>query len=94
MSLKLDRFVWLGKMSKKYLIYNTMEKAYCRRKIKHFSIVTVTDKGQIAIPSLLREECKVERGDKLIVIKRDDGRGFNLLKVDILGDFLNKASED
>ncbi len=71
-----------------------MKKPFCQRKANYFGIATVTDKGQIAIPSQLREECQIKRGDKLIVVKRKDNRGLNLLKVDILGDFLDKAAKD
>ena len=71
-----------------------MKKGFCQRKVNYFNIITVTDKGQIAIPSSLRNNCKIKRGDKLVAVKRKNGDGINLLKADLLGDFLNKASKD
>jgi AbrB family looped-hinge helix DNA binding protein len=71
-----------------------MTNGICKRKINYFSMVTVTDKGQIAIPIELRKEYKIEKGDRLIILKRDDGKGFNLLKLDVVGDFINKLSKN
>lgn len=71
-----------------------MNRGICGRKTNYFGTVTVTDKGQIAIPIELRKAYGIEKGDKLIIIKRCDNKGFNLLKVDIMGEFLNKISKD
>lgn len=57
-------------------------------------MVTVTDKGQIAIPIELRKVLKIERGSKLVIIKREDNKGFNLLKVEVMKDFISKISKD
>jgi len=71
-----------------------MKKGKCGRKTSFFGIVTVTDKGQIAIPMELRKTYNIEKGDKLIIVKRKDNKGFNLLKADVMGDFINKISND
>lgn len=71
-----------------------MKKGICKHKIKFLSLITVTDKGQIAIPIDLRNDCDIKKGDKLIIVKRDDGKGFNLLKMDIIGDLIEKISKD
>ena len=71
-----------------------MKKGKCQRKTSYFGLVTVTDKGQIAIPIELRQSYNIEKGDKLIVVKRSDGKGFNLLKADVMGDFINRISKD
>ena len=71
-----------------------MKKGTCGRKTNFFGIVTVTDKGQIAIPIELRKAYNIEKGDKLIVVKRKDNKGFNLLKTDVMGDFIDKISND
>ena len=71
-----------------------MTKGTCQRKTKYFGTVTVTDKGQIAIPIELRKEYKIDKGDKLIIIKRNDNKGFNLLKLDIMKNFINKIAKD
>jgi AbrB family looped-hinge helix DNA binding protein len=66
----------------------------CKRKINYFGTVTVTDKGQIAIPIELRRCYGIEKGDKLIIIKRKDGKGINLLKVDVVGEFLDRLAQN
>ncbi len=71
-----------------------MKKGVCKRKISYFGMVTVTDKGQIAIPMELRKIYKIEKGDRLIIVRRRDNKGFNLLKIDVMGDFVNKLSKD
>lgn len=71
-----------------------MQKGKCGRKTNFFGLVTVTDKGQIAIPMELRKAYNIEKGDKLIIVKRKDNKGFNLLKTDVMGDFINKISND
>jgi AbrB family looped-hinge helix DNA binding protein len=71
-----------------------MQKGKCGRKTNFFRIVTVTDKGQIAIPVELRKTYNISKGDKLIAVKRNDNKGFNLLKLDVMGDFINKISND
>jgi len=71
-----------------------MKKGTCKRKTGYFGILTVTDKGQIAIPIVLRKEYKIAKGDKLIIVKRTDNKGFNLLKVDVMKKFIEKISKD
>jgi len=71
-----------------------MPKGTCKRKTKYFSTVTVTDKGQIAIPTELRKKYEIKQGDKLIIVQRDDKKGFNLLKSDIIESFIDKISKN
>ena len=54
-----------------------MQKGICQKKKKIYGFITVTDKGQVAIPVELRKELSIEKGDKLIVIKREDQNGVN-----------------
>ena len=71
-----------------------MKKGICKKKTKYFGLVTVTDKGQIAIPAELRKEYGIARGDKLIIVRRNDDKGFNLLKSEVIKDFIEKISKD
>lgn len=71
-----------------------MTKGVCARHKKFYGIVTLTDKGQLAIPIELRRELEIDKGDKLIVIKRTDGQGINLLKASAIEGFINKISKD
>jgi AbrB family looped-hinge helix DNA binding protein len=66
----------------------------CKRKTNYFGTITVTDKGQIAIPIELRKNLGIEKGDKLIIVKRKDGKGFNLLKLDVIEGFIENISVD
>lgn len=71
-----------------------MRRGICKKRRKFFGIITVTNKGQIAIPIALRKELDIKQGDKLIVIKRNDGKGVNLLKADAINEFLKKLTKD
>jgi len=66
----------------------------CNNRTKYFGMVTVTDKGQIAIPIELRKFYDIKKGDKLIITQRKDKKGFNLLKSDLLKEFLDKISQN
>lgn len=71
-----------------------MKKGICNKKRKFYGVITMTGKGQIAIPIELRRELGIDQGDKLIVIKREDCQGFNLLKADTMDKFINTLSKD
>jgi len=66
----------------------------CNKMRIVYGIVTVSDKGQIAIPVDLRSDLELEKGDKLIALKRRDGAGFTLLKLDKMDDLMNKLQKD
>ncbi len=70
------------------------QKGICQKRKKFFGVITVTEKGQIAIPVEIRKELEIKKGDKLIVIKRNDNKGINLLKVGVIDNFLEKISKD
>ena len=70
-----------------------MQKGVCSRKQKFYGIITITEKGQIAIPIDLRRELKIDKGDKLMVIKRCDGKGLNLIKANEIDNFVEKLSK-
>ena len=57
-------------------------------------VVTISDKGQIAIPVDLRSDLDLEKGEKLMVLKIKDEAGFTLLKIDKMDDLMNKLQED
>jgi AbrB family looped-hinge helix DNA binding protein len=69
-------------------------KGICKRRQRVHGLITVTDKGQVAIPVEIRKELGIEQGSKLLVVKRDDGKGINLIKTDVLDDFVNKLSKN
>ena len=71
-----------------------MTKGYCARQKKFYGLITLTDKGQLAIPVELRRELQLEKGDQLMVVKRQDGFGLNLIKAEAIEKFLQKISKD
>lgn len=68
--------------------------AICRKTNPFRGVITVSDKGQIVIPQDLRGELSIKRGDKLIVLRRKDGKGFTVLKEDILSETFSDLAED
>ena len=71
-----------------------MAKGVCKRKTQGFSLVTVTDRGQIAIPCDLRRDLGIENGDRLMAVRRKDGQGLNLIKLDKVGEMIDQLSRD
>ncbi len=71
-----------------------METGICKKKKSFYGMITITDKGQIAIPVELRKELQINKGDKLMVIKRKDGKGINLVKSEAIDDFIEKFSNN
>lgn len=59
-----------------------------------YGLVTVSDKGQIAIPVALRNDLDLKKGDKLMILKRKDDAGFTLLKLDKIDFLMHKLQED
>jgi len=64
-------------------------------EMAHFyGVVTVSDKGQIAIPIDVRRELEIKTGDRLIVIKRKDNAGIILLKTEKMDTLIEKIRDD
>jgi AbrB family looped-hinge helix DNA binding protein len=59
-----------------------------------YGVVTVSDKGQIAIPVDLRKDLNIKQGDKLFVLKRRDEAGFGLIRLDRIDELMYKLQED
>lgn len=54
------------------------------------SWVTVSHKGQIAIPVNIRKKLNINTGDRLMVVTRKDKDGINLIKSEALGEVFDK----
>lgn len=52
--------------------------------------VTVSSKGQIAIPTEVRKRLGIRNGDRFLVVLRRDEDGFNLIKSDALNEVFEK----
>lgn len=70
------------------------EKGRCSKLRIVYGVVTVSDKGQIAIPMDLRKDLNIKQGDKLFVIKRRDESGFTLIKLEMIDDMMYEIQED
>lgn len=71
-----------------------MTPGYCQKQRKFYGLIRVTNKGQIAIPIDLRRELKINQGDQLVVFKREDGKGINLIKAETIAKVLDKLSKN
>lgn len=59
-----------------------------------YGVITVSDKGQIAIPIDVRRELDIKTGDRLIVIKRKDNAWVILLKTEKMDSLIEKIRDD
>lgn len=71
-----------------------MKKGKCMKDQIVYGMVTISDKGQIAIPVNIRRELNLDSGDKLFIIKRKDGAGFTFVKLDMIDKLMNKIRTD
>ena len=71
-----------------------MEKGICSKLRIVYGVVTVSEKGQIAIPVDIRKDLDIKQGDKLMVLKRKDEAGITLLKLDKMDELMHKLQED
>lgn len=71
-----------------------MSHGVCTRQRLVYGIVTVSDKGQIAIPVDLRHDLEIAQGDKLFVLKRKDGAGLTLVKLEEMDELMSRIQED
>ena len=66
----------------------------CSKQRIVYGIVTVSEKGQIAIPVDARRNLDIKTGDKLIVLKRKDEAGLILIKLDEIDKLMFLVQED
>jgi len=69
-------------------------KGRCSKMRIVYGVVTVSDKGQIAIPVDLRNDLNIKQGDKLFVLKRKDEAGFTLIKLEKIDELMYSIQED
>ena len=70
------------------------ERGECGKRRIVYGIVTVSEKGQIAIPVDARRDLDIKPGDKLIVLKRKDEGGITLIKLDMMDELMYLIQED
>lgn len=57
-------------------------------------MVTISEKGQIALPVDIRRDLGIETGNRFIVVKRRDDGGILLLKQNIMDEIIEKIQDD
>ncbi len=72
---------------------NKAKKGICTHNSGFYGWITVSEKGQIAIPVEARNDLGIKTGDKLLVLKKKDGSGLIFVKQDLLNKFLDKINE-
>lgn len=60
---------------------------------KFSSWVTVSNKGQIAIPIGIRKKLQINVGDRMLIIVRKDEDGINLVKSEALNKVFDEFSK-
>lgn len=71
-----------------------MEKGSCKKQRLVYGVVTVSGKGQIAIPVPLRNDLGIEQGDQLFLLKRKDEAGFVAVKLEEIDNLMHQVQED
>jgi len=69
-------------------------KGTCSKQRIVYGVVTVSEKGQIAIPVDTRRDLDIKTGDKLLVLKRRDEAGLTLIKLDKMDELMFLIQED
>ena len=69
-------------------------KGICTYRRLFYGWVTVSEKGQIALPAEARRDLDIKQGDKLLVLMRKDRKGLTLVQTDAMDDFFESLRED
>ena len=70
------------------------KKGICTHKRVFYGMVTISEKGQIALPVDIRRDLGIETGNRFIVVKRRDDGGILLLKQNIMDEIIEKIQDD
>ncbi len=71
-----------------------MKKGNCSKQRIVYGVVTVSEKGQIAIPVPLRDDLGIKQGDKLFMLKRKDEAGFTAIKLEEIDYLMSNLGEN
>jgi AbrB family looped-hinge helix DNA binding protein len=63
-------------------------------KMKFYGSTTVGERGQIVLPAKLRDDFKIKKGEKLLVIGNADGYRIVLVNPDTMSKHLELMSEN
>jgi AbrB family looped-hinge helix DNA binding protein len=71
-----------------------MKKGQCMKDAIVYGVATLSEKGQIAIPVQIRNELGLEKGDKLLIIKRKDNAGFTFVNLKVMDRVMDRIGTD
>lgn len=67
-----------------------------KKRVSNYGLygwITVSDKGQIAIPAKARQELKIKTGDKLMALRRKNKDGISLVRLDSISKRLDNLRD-
>jgi len=70
------------------------KKTICTHNRIFYGMITISEKGQIALPVDIRRDLNINTGDRLLVVKRRDNAGILLLRQDIMDNVIEKIQDD
>ncbi|UCB58619.1 MAG: AbrB/MazE/SpoVT family DNA-binding domain-containing protein [Thermoplasmatales archaeon] len=71
-----------------------VKKGICSYNRIFYGMVTISEKGQIAIPVDIRRDLNIKTGDRFLVVKRRDDGGIILLRQNIMDNIIEKIQDD
>lgn len=73
--------------------FNYLRKEFLRMSVDDPEVTTVTSKGQITIPSRLRDQFGLEKGTKLMVVPTDYGLVLKKIELPSVTEFQERVAE-
>jgi AbrB family looped-hinge helix DNA binding protein len=70
------------------------KKGICTHDRIFYGMITVSEKGQIALPVDIRRDLNIQTGDRFLAVKRRDNAGIILLRQNIMDDIIEKIQDD
>jgi len=70
------------------------KKGICTHERIFYGMITVSEKGQIALPIEIRRDLNIDTGDRFLVVKRRDNGGIVLLRQNIMDNIIEKIQDD
>ena len=70
------------------------KKSICTHNRLFYGMITISEKGQIALPVDIRRDLDLTTGDRFLVVKRRDDAGIILLHQNIMDNIIEKIQDD
>ena len=63
------------------------------KEMKFYGSTTIGERGQIVLPARLRDDFKIQKGDKLLVLGNADAYRISLVNPETMSKHLDRMSE-